>query len=172
MTAKHREDDALAEDTAPSEEAVETELEVALREAAGYRGLAQRLHAEFENYRKRVAREQELVAERGAEVIARPLLEVLDEFELALMSAEKQPDFDRFLKGVEMVYAKLVDSLRAAGVERIEAEGAPFDPEQHEALMHTGEGDGEPVVSDVLRQGYTMNGRVIRPAGVKVTVEQ
>jgi molecular chaperone GrpE len=70
---------------------------------------------------------------------------------------------------VELVYAKLQDSLRAAGVERIEAEGKPFDPEQHEALMQTGSGEGDPVVDDVLRQGYTLKGRVIRPSGVRVT---
>jgi len=105
----------------------------------------------------------------AAEPLVRRLLEVLDEFDLALMAAEQKPDFDRFLHGVELVYAKLQDILRSEGLERIEAMEAPFDPEVHEALMQTGDGDGEPVVSDVLRQGYTMKGRVIRPAGVKVT---
>jgi molecular chaperone GrpE len=61
-----------------------------------------------------------------------------------------------------------VDALKAEGLERIDAQGAPFDPEQHEALMQTGEGDGEPVVADVLRPGYTLRGRVIRPSGVRV----
>ena len=70
------------------------------------------------------------------------LLEVLDDFELALMSANDKPDFDRFLHGVELVYAKLADTLKAEGLERIDALGKPFDPEQHEALMQTGEGDG------------------------------
>jgi molecular chaperone GrpE len=149
-----------------------TDLEVAQREAAEYRDLAQRIQAEFENYRKRVSREQEEAREMGGAPLVRRLLEVVDEFELALMSAEKQPDFDRFLHGVELVYAKLADILRDAGVERIEAEGTPFDPELHEALMHSGEGDGEPVVADVLRSGYTMKGRVLRPAGVKVTLER
>ncbi len=69
------------------------------------------------------------------------LLEVLDDFELALMSANDKPDFDRFLHGVELVYAKLADTLKAEGLERIDALGKPFDPEQHEALMQTGEGD-------------------------------
>jgi molecular chaperone GrpE len=84
------------------------------------------------------------------------------------MSAEDQPDFERFLKGIELVYAKLLDALKAEGLERIQAEGAPFDPELHEALMQTGEGDGDPVVADVLRPGYTLKGRVLRPAGVRV----
>ena len=62
----------------------------------------------------------------------------------------------------------LVDTLRAEGLERIEAQGKPFDPELHEALMQSGEGDGDPVVADVLRPGYTLKGRVLRPAGVRV----
>ena len=104
----------------------------------------------------------------ASEPLIRRLLEVLDEFDLALMSAEKKPDFDKFLHGVELVYAKLQDILRSEGLQRINAEGKPFDPAMHEALMQSGESDGDPVVGDVYRQGYTMRGRVIRPAGVKV----
>ncbi len=148
---------------------LEEELAAARREADEYRDHLQRLQAEFENYRKRVVKEQTRAVEMAAEPLLRRLLEVLDEFELALMAAEQRPDFDRFLHGVELVYAKLKDVLKAEGLERIEAEGRPFDPELHEALMQTGEGEGEPVVADVLRQGYRLRGRVIRPAGVRVT---
>ena len=66
------------------------------------------------------------------------------------------------------MYAKLVDALKAEGLERIQAEGTPFDPELHEALMQTGDGEGDPIVADVLRPGYTLKGRVLRPAGVRV----
>ena len=145
------------------------QLEQARAQAREYLEHLQRLQAEFDNYRKRVLKEQTRAVEMAAEPLVRRLLEVLDEFDLALMAAEQRPDFDRFLHGVELVYAKLQDILRSEGLERIEAMEAPFDPEVHEALMQTGDGDGEPVVSDVLRQGYTMKGRVIRPAGVKVT---
>jgi molecular chaperone GrpE len=146
----------------------ETELEGAKRLAAEYRDHLQRLQAEFDNYRKRVLKEQTHAVERACEPLIGRLLEVLDEFDLALMAAEKRPDFDRFLHGVELVYAKLQDILRAEGLHRIEAQGKPFDPELHEALMQSGEGEGEPIVADVLRPGYMMRGRVIRPAGVKV----
>ena len=88
------------------------------------------------------------------------------------MAAERQPDFELFHRGVELVFAKLANTLRSFGVEKIEAEGSNFDPELHEALMQTGEGDGEPVVAEVMRNGYTLKGRVIRPAGVKVTLER
>jgi len=145
------------------------ELEAAKRRAAEYLDHLQRLQAEFDNFRKRELRQRTSEVERAAEPVMRRLLEVLDDFELALMSAENKPDFDRFLHGVELVYAKLADILRAEGLERIAAEGQPFDPTLHEALLQTGDGDGEPVVADVLRPGYTMKGRVIRPAGVRVT---
>jgi molecular chaperone GrpE len=144
------------------------ETETARREAAEYREHLLRLKAEFDNYRKRVLKEQTRAVEMASEPLMRRLLEVLDEFDLALIAAEQKPDFDKFLHGVELVYAKLMDILRSEGLERIEAEGKPFDPEVHEALMQSGEGEGEPVVADVFRPGYTLRGRVLRPAGVKV----
>ena len=156
---------------AKSEQAVEataSDLEVAQKQAAEYLDHLQRLKAEFDNYRKRVIKEQTRAMEAAAEPFVRKLLEVLDEFDLALMAAERKPDFEKFLHGVELVYAKLQDILRSEGLERIEAEGKPFDPERHEALMQTGSPEGEPFVADVLRPGYTMKGKVIRPAGVKV----
>ena len=145
-----------------------SDLERAQREAAEYLDHLRRLQAEFDNFRKRTLKQQTHAVELAAQPVVARLLEVLDDFELALMAAEQQPDFERFRKGVELVYAKLVDSLRAEGLERMDAEGAPFDPERHEALMQSGEGDGELVVADVLRPGYTLKGRVLRPAGVRV----
>ena len=141
------------------------------RDIEEYRAHLQRLQAEFDNYRKRVLREQTNAVEMASEPVMRRLLEVLDDFELALLHAGEDVDRDRLLKGVELVYAKLIDALRAEGLERIEAEGKPFDPAKHEALMQTGEGDGEPRVAEVFRPGYTLRGRVIRPAGVRVERE-
>lgn len=146
----------------------EDSLGAARAEADLYREHLQRLQAEFDNYRKRVLREQTSAVELAAQPVFRRLLEVLDDFDLALMHAQDRPNFDRFLHGVELVYAKLVDTLRAEGLERMDAQGKPFDPERHEALMQSGEGDGDPVVADVLRPGYTLKGRVLRPAGVRV----
>ena len=146
----------------------ENDVEALRGEAKQYREHLQRLQAEFDNYRKRVLREQTTVVEQAARPVFRRLLEVLDDFDLALMHAQDRPDFDRFLHGVELVYAKLLDTLRAEGLEQMDAQGKPFDPENHEALMQTGEGEGDPVVADVLRPGYTLKGRVLRPAGVRV----
>ena len=144
------------------------DLAQAKARADEYLAHLQRLQAEFDNYRKRVLREQTSAIELAAEPVMRRLLEVLDDFQLALIHAEEKPDYDRFLHGVELVYAKLMDALRSEGLERIEALGTPFDPEVHDALLQTGDGDGEPVVADVLRPGYTLRGRVLRPAGVRV----
>lgn len=146
----------------------EGDIEAVRAEAKQHREHLQRLQAEFDNYRKRVLREQTTVVEQASRPVFRRLLEVLDDFDLALMHAQDRPDFDRFLHGVELVYAKLLDTLRAEGLEQMDAQGKPFDPEHHEALMQTGEGDGDPVVADVLRPGYTLKGRVLRPAGVRV----
>jgi molecular chaperone GrpE len=149
---------------------VTPDIDAARAEAAEYLDHLRRLQAEFDNYRKRVLKEQTDAVERAAAPTIQRLLEVLDDFDLALMSANDKPDFDRFLHGVELVYAKLADTLKAEGLERIDALGKPFDPEQHEALMQTGEGD-HLVVADVLRPGYMLRGRVIRPAGVRVNRE-
>jgi molecular chaperone GrpE len=143
----------------------------AVNEVAEYRAHLQRLQAEFDNYRKRVLREQTAAVELASEPVMRRLLEVLDDFELALLHANEDVDEDRLLKGVELVYAKLLDALRAEGLERIDAEGKPFDPALHEALMQTGEGDGELRVAEVFRPGYVLRGRVLRPAGVRVERE-
>jgi molecular chaperone GrpE len=160
-------DGGEAEELGPPAETAE--LEEAKRQAAEYLEHLRRLQAEFANYKKRVLREQTRAVEMASEPMVARLLEVLDEFDLALIAAEQRPDFDKFLHGVELVYAKLKDILASEGLHRIDAEGKPFDPQLHEALLQTGSGDGEAVVSDVLRPGYTLKGRVIRPAGVKVT---
>jgi molecular chaperone GrpE len=146
----------------------EPELERARAQAAEYLDHLQRLQAEFENYRKRMTRSQERIVEAELQRFVQQLLGVLDEFDLALLAAEREPDFEGFRKGVELVYAKLAETLRAEGLERIEAEGMAFDPTEHEALMQTGDGDGEPHVAEIFRQGYRLRGNVIRPASVRV----
>jgi molecular chaperone GrpE len=127
----------------------------------------QRLQADFENYRKRVLREQTALVERAAEGIVEQLLPVLDSFQLALANLDGEVDLDRVRKGIELVYAELIGVLERAGLEPIVAVGAPFDPNEHEAVMQD-DGDGEPRVGEVLRAGWKLKGRVLRPAMVKV----
>jgi molecular chaperone GrpE len=158
------------------EEAAASELEADFErlsqlesERDEYLGMLRRVQADFENYRKRVIKEQTALVDRATEGLIDQLLPVLDSFELALKNADAAgAEVESVRKGVELVYAELLGVLEKTGLSRIEAEGKPFDPNVHEAVMQE-EGDGDPVVSDVLRTGYTLKGRVLRPAMVKVT---
>ena len=159
------------------EEAAASELEADLArlsqlqsERDEYLDTLRRVQAEFENYRKRVIKEQTALVDRATEGLVEQLLPVLDSFELALKNfdAAGSEDTESVRKGVELVYAELLGVLEKAGLSCIEADGKPFDPNVHEAVMQE-EGDGEPVVTDVLRTGYTLKGRVLRPAMVKVS---
>ena len=170
---RFREGPSEGEPPAPSDEprvdvAEPDELARARAQAAEYLDHLQRLQAEFDNYRKRVLKEQTRAIEMAAQPVVLRLLEVLDEFDLALMAAERTPDFEQFRKGVELVYAKLADALRAEGLQRIDAEGKVFDPAEHEALMQSGEPEGEPHVAEVFRPGYRLRGSVLRPASVRI----
>jgi molecular chaperone GrpE len=161
---------------AADEEVAASELEADLAklsqlesERDEYLDTLRRVQAEFENYRKRVIKEQTSLVDRATSGLIEQLLPVLDSFELALKNVDTgDEDNESVRKGVELVYAELLGVLEKAGLSRIEAEGKPFDPNVHEAVMQE-EGEGEPVVSDVLRTGYTLEGRVLRPAMVKVS---
>lgn len=159
------------------EEAAASELEADLAklsqtesERDEYLDTLRRVQAEFENYRKRVIKEQTALVDRATSGLVEQLLPVLDSFELALKNLDSagSDEIESVRKGLELVYAELLGVLEKAGLSRIEAEGKPFDPNVHEAVMQE-DGDGEPVVTDVLRTGYTLKGRVLRPAMVKVT---
>lgn len=144
---------------------VEDDIAVLTRERDDLLDMSRRIQADFENYKKRMLREQTAIVERANEALLEQLLPVLDSFELAVTSLDAE---DNVRKGVEQVYAQFVDVLHRAGLERIEAHGVPFDPNEHDAVMQD-DGDGEPLVGDVLRAGWRLKGRVLRPAMVKVT---
>ncbi|MFP5225433.1 MAG: nucleotide exchange factor GrpE [Actinomycetota bacterium] len=127
-----------------------------------------RLQAEFDNYRKRVSRDQASLAARANASLVEQLLPVLDDFDLALLAAEQTKDYEKMVKGVELVYAKLREALERVGLERIQAKGKPFDPSQHEAVMQGDDSDGDQVVTEEFRPGYRYGGSVLRPSMVKV----
>lgn len=161
---------APAGPTAPAEpNPLEAQLEAARAEAAAYLDDLQRLKAEFDNYRKRIVKEQTGLVERASASLLHRLLPVLDNFELAVASAEESREFDRMLKGIEMVFGELKEVLTAEGLTAIAAKGKAFDPNYHEAALQVdGEEDGEAYVAEELRSGYTYKGRVLRPSMVKV----
>jgi molecular chaperone GrpE len=148
---------------------VVADLDAARAEAESYLDDLRRLQAEFDNYRKRMMREQTARVASASQALVARLLPVLDNFELAVSAAEQSRDFDRMLKGVEMVFGELREVLQSEGLVRIEAEGKPFDPERHEAVVAVEQEGAEPgTVVDVVRAGYELRGRVLRPAMVKV----
>lgn len=159
--------EADADAEAAAAEVVEGDLDQLLGERNEMRALAQQIQADFENYRKQAMKREAAIVQRASEALLEQLLPVLDSFDGAL--SQLPPDGDEQVrKGVELVHAQLIGVLEAAGLERIEADGAAFDPNEHEAVMHE-DGDGEPVVAATMRTGYRVRGRVVRPAMVKVT---
>ncbi len=160
-------EDPAADATAEAAEAdLHADLAAIAKERDEMRGLAQRVQADFENYRKRMLREQTEAVGRANESLVEQLLPVLDSLELALEQVREGDEQVR--KGLELVYADLLGVVEKAGLERIQAAGVPFDPNVHEAVLQEGDSEGEPVVTDVVRTGYRLKGRVLRPAMVKV----
>lgn len=145
----------------------EDKKEEVTKEAEYYDSLL-RLRAEFENFRKRSEREKAEIFRFSQEALIRELFSAIDNFELALSAADKNKDFDSFHKGVDMIYKELKKILEKEGVVEIKAAGAKVDPHQHEVVSHEPDGDGEEVVIEVVRKGYMMDERVLRPAMVKV----
>jgi molecular chaperone GrpE len=162
--------DEAATDTVEAEQdAIAADLEKARAEAESYLDDLRRLQADFDNYRKRTLREQTARTASASQALVAKLLPVLDNFELAVSAAEQSRDFDRMLKGVEMVLGALREVLEGEGLVKIEAEGKPFDPERHEAVIAVEQEDAEPgMVLDIVRTGYELGGKVLRPAMVKV----
>ena len=149
--------------------AIAADLAAARAEAESYLDDLRRLQADFDNYRKRTLREQTARTASASQALVARLLPVLDNFELAVSHAEQSRDFDRMLKGVEMVFGELREVLQGEGLVKIEAEGKPFDPERHEAVVAVEQEGAEPgTVVDVVRTGYELRGKVLRPAMVKV----
>ena len=125
--------------------------------------------AEFDNYRKRVERERREQADRAVVSLLEDLIAVVDDFDLALTGDAGESAGSAYRKGVELIHAKLHDLLRKQGVKPIEALGADFDPNLHEAVMQESSPDHrDNEVIAVLRKGYTLNDRLLRPASVKV----
>jgi molecular chaperone GrpE len=163
-------DIAAAEAFASALAELSTALEAVTRERDTYLDHLRRERAQFENYRKRSTRELTEASGRGAEALISQMLSVLDNFGYVLEAAKDHDD--AVAKGVRMVHAELRDVLARAGLEDVPGVGAPFDPTWHDAVMQV-EGEttqeGEPVVAQVLRNGYRFKGRVLRPASVAVT---
>jgi molecular chaperone GrpE len=126
--------------------------------------------ADFDNYRKRVAREREQLTRCANEELIKRLLEVIDNIERALTAASETHDLEGFKKGIELIYQHITDILSKEGLCPIECMGKDFDPNYHEAVMAVEKGDAESEkVVEEVQKGYTLDGRVIRPSKVVVS---
>jgi molecular chaperone GrpE len=135
-------------------------------EVAKYLALAQRTQADFENYRKRMARENAAAKDRGVAQVAKELLPALDHLEHALKAAVGHEDV---VKGFALVNDEIVAALGRVGIEPFSPKGEPFDPNEHEAMAAQPSEDAEPgTVIEVYQRGYRLNGQVLRPARVVV----
>ncbi|MEA2367136.1 MAG: molecular chaperone GrpE [Thermoleophilaceae bacterium] len=140
--------------------------EEAAEQPEDYLALAQRIQADFENYRKRAAREAAVAGDRAKSGLIRELLPIVDNLERALASAE---DGEQHLaEGVRLVHSELIAVLERNGIQPFDPAGEKFDPSEHEALSVRD--DGEPgLVVEVVERGYRANGSVLRPARVVVS---
>jgi molecular chaperone GrpE len=156
--------------------AVHADLDELTRERDNYLALAQRTQADFENYRKRMARENAAAQDRGVAKVAKELLPALDHLAHALKAAEghTQPTSpagtgEDVIKGFAMVSDEIVTALERAGIQAFSPLGDPFDPNEHEAMTtQPSEGAESGTVIEVYQQGYRLNGQILRPARVVV----
>jgi molecular chaperone GrpE len=125
-----------------------------------------RVAAEFENYRKRVLRDQESLVARAHERLVKELLPVLDDLERALAAAAEHEEA-KLEEGVRLVHRELADALAREGLAEIETNGV-FDPHVHEALLSQPSEAAEGSVLEVVQKGYRLGDRVLRPARVVV----
>jgi molecular chaperone GrpE len=131
-----------------------------------------RKQAEFENYKKRVERERSEYAQFASAELMREILNALDSFELALRNAANDDAGKNMLRGFELIYKQLQDTLARFGLKPIEAKGELFDPNFHQAVSTQPRSDMEEnTVIDEMRKGYLLNGRLLRPAMVSVSTK-
>ena len=156
-----------AQDAAGAAADVESRLREAEASRDEYLALAQRVQADFENYRKRAVRDQERLVAHAHERLVRELLPVLDDLERTLEAAERHEEA-ALVDGVRLVERSLRKALEKEGLVEIEADGR-FDPHVHEAMLTQAREDAEPgTVVEVLQRGYRVGDKVVRPARVIV----
>jgi len=151
----------------PASEHRPTDEETAVSDdAAKFLALAQRTQADFENYRKRMARENAAAVDRGVGKLAKELLPALDHLDHALQAAQAD---DEVVKGFALVREEIVKALGRVGIQPFSPKGEVFDPNEHEAMVQQPSEDAESgTVIEVYQQGYRINGQVLRPARVVV----
>ena len=160
-------DEQHATDEEQLEDTPVDELTSVTRERDEYLDALQRLKAEFDNYRKRVARDQQELAARAHERLVKELVPVLDDLERALEAASEHEEA-KLEEGVRLVHRSLADLLAREGLIEVETDGK-FDPHTQEALLSQPSDEEEGSVLQVLQKGYSLGERVLRPARVVIS---
>lgn len=161
-----QQDEVQEEESEPAEEPEQSSEEAAMNEL---NKKYMRLAADFQNYKRRTEKEKSDIYQYANEKIALDVIEVIDNFERALAHIDECAD-KQFAEGVEKIYKQLQAVLEKNSIEEIKAEGEPFDPNFHNAVMtREEEGIESGIVLNAMQKGYTLNGRVIRPSMVVVS---
>lgn len=157
------------EDQAEDAQGVNAELLAMRKQAEETQERYLRTQADFDNFRRRTRLEKEDFAKYASSKLVEQLLPVLDNFERAIQASKDSKDFDSLLKGIEMTFRQLDQTLEQEGLKRMDASGQPFNPEYHQAIMQVESDEHEDgTVVEEVQRGYMFKDRVLRPAMVKV----
>ncbi|MDQ6421137.1 nucleotide exchange factor GrpE [Paenibacillus sp. LHD-117] len=129
-----------------------------------------RAQADFDNFRRRTAKEKEELAQYASMKLIGQLVPIVDNFERAIAAASSNSDYESLAKGVDMIFRQLSQTLEAEGLKAIESVGQPFNPEFHQAIMQVESDEHEEgIVVEEVQKGYMLKEKVLRPAMVKVS---
>ena len=172
MAKKDEDQEELSAQDNTSADGPSGELQKAIEERDALQDRLLRKQAEFENYKKRIERERSEYVQFASAELMKELLNAMDSFDLAIRTASSEKSAgDNMLRGLDLVYKQFQDTLARFGLKPIEVEGQPFDPNFHQAVSTVPTGKvKENTVVDELRRGYTLNGRLLRPSMVSVSV--
>ncbi|MGP0586062.1 MULTISPECIES: nucleotide exchange factor GrpE [Paenibacillus] len=160
----------IAAEEVTTDAGASAELEKLRAESEDYQQRLLRTQADFDNFRRRTVKEKEELGKYASAKLITELLPVIDNFERALSSSGESTDANSYIKGVEMIFRQLDGVLKAEGLIPMEAEGQPFNPEFHQAIMQVESDEHEEgIVVEVVQKGYLLKDKVLRPAMVKVS---
>lgn len=161
--------ETLIEEPVEEPDDLEYQLEAALQEAAEHKDSWMRTQAEFQNYRKRIEREQVKMREDAAVRVIKHFLDVLDDIDRALANRPAEGEGADWAEGIDLIYRKLQTILENEGVVQMQVEGEQFNPNLHEAIAQEESPDHESgQVIEELQKGYMIGERVLRPALVRI----
>ena len=147
-------------------EDLKTKLDKETHKVTEYIEHLQRLQAEFDNYRKRMEQEKQLIIKQANQELIQKILTILDSFELAFKTQKHDDDFT---KGIKMIYSEIYSTLKKEGLKRIDCLGQKFDANFHEVMLSEESDNEEGIILEELQKGYMLNDRVIRFSKVKIS---